>query len=107
MDKSMLNKIKTHLVSAVIALAGLSLSLVTQAANLSGTIKDKAGNVIEGANALLFQVIDGDLVQTGELIQVGADGQYSWTINDGDYVLRTYFNAIDDYFTCYWFVGTK
>jgi len=80
---------------ALIASVWVIFHLTANAATLSGTIQDKSGNPINGANALLFEVIAGDLIQTGAVIQVDATGSYSWTVNDGDYVLRTYFNADD------------
>jgi len=66
-----------------------------QAANLSGTIKDKSGLPIVGANAQLFRVDNGSLVQAENIIQVADDGLYSWVVDDGDYVIRAYFNAVD------------
>lgn len=79
----------------LLALFIYSFSIILHAATLSGTIKDKSGNPIAGANALLFKVVNGQLIQTGELIKVSSDGAYSWTVDDGYYVLRAYFNASD------------
>jgi len=66
-----------------------------QASILSGTIKQQSDEPLEGAFVMPFQVVAGDFVQAGDLIQVSADGSYSYTVNNGDYILRTYFFASD------------
>lgn len=71
------------------------ITTVSQGATLTGVIKDKNGTPIVGASALLFNVVGGTLTQTGDIIQVADNGLYAWTINDGDYVLRAFFNAGD------------
>ena len=65
------------------------------AATLSGVIKQQTGEPLEAAFVSAFQVVNGDFVQVGNLIQVGADGGYSYTVNDGDYIIRSYFFADD------------
>ena len=95
MYKAFLAQLKSRTFSTLITFVLLGLSLTSQAANFSGVIQDRNGNPIEGANALLFQVVNGNLQQTGGIIQVAADGRYSWTVADGDYVLRAYFGSGD------------
>lgn len=91
LSKLFITKIRVFLLAVFMTI----LSTVSHAAILSGVIKDKNGTPIVGANALLFTAVGGTLTQTGEIIQVAEDGQYAWTIDDGDYVLRAYFNAAD------------
>jgi len=80
----------------VILVSSISLfSTLLQSAILSGVITDKSNAPIEGASAMLFEVVDNSLVQQGEILTVAADGRYEWTIDDGNYVLRAYFNATD------------
>ncbi|MBV1911338.1 MAG: S8 family serine peptidase, partial [Kangiellaceae bacterium] len=73
----------------------MSCIATVHSATLSGTISDKYGAPIEGASALLFHVENSSLVQTGEIIQVSSNGNYSWIVDDGDYVIRAYFNSGD------------
>lgn len=79
----------------VLALFSFFFVGTSYAATLSGVIKDKSDNPISGANALLYQVSNGTLVQTGDIIQVSDSGAYSWVVDDGDYVIRAYFSATD------------
>jgi subtilisin family serine protease/chitodextrinase len=81
---------KLILCSSIIFLAN-----AIQAATLSGSIKDKSGAAIVGANAQLFMVESGSLVQVESIIKVGDDGIYSWNVDDGSYVIRAYFNSGD------------
>ncbi len=85
----------TSLSKLAVCCAIFLLSSFVHAATLSGTIKDKSGEAIAGANAQLFKVESGSLVQVENIIQVGEDGIYSWTVEDGNYVIRAYFNASD------------
>ncbi len=89
LSKLFYSKIRTTLLGLFLAV----VATVGHSATLSGVIKDKNGAPINGASALLFKVVGGTLTQTGEIIQVTQDGQYTWTIENGDYVLRAYFNA--------------
>ncbi|WP_444995301.1 fibronectin type III domain-containing protein [Aliikangiella sp. IMCC44359] len=89
MSKALIQTVQTCFFTVVLS----CLSMATQAAVLSGVIKDKAGTPIEGANAMIFQVVNGNLTHVGEIIKVSSNGQYAWTVDDGDYVLRAYFNA--------------
>ncbi|WP_196139004.1 fibronectin type III domain-containing protein [Aliikangiella sp. G2MR2-5] len=75
----------------VIPLFHLSVS----AAALSGRVLDQTGRPIEGASVSLFVYQGTSLVQVGGLQVVGADGAYSWTITDGDYLLTSYFYGTD------------
>jgi subtilisin family serine protease/chitodextrinase len=89
-------KFISRFVPRAFVLVGLLLTqLSLNAATLSGVIKDGSGQPIEGARAQLFQVVGGVLVQSGAQLQVAEDGLFTWTVDDGDYVLRTYFNAAD------------
>ncbi|RLA05075.1 MAG: hypothetical protein DRQ47_02110, partial [Gammaproteobacteria bacterium] len=72
-----------------------NFTVASQAATLSGVIKDKTGSPIVGANAMLFELNGQSLSQVGEIIQVSQTGQYSWDVTDGSYVVRAYFNASD------------
>ncbi len=73
----------------------LSASLSIEAAILSGQVKDQQGNPIEGANVLLFEYQGLNLVQVGSLVTVGEDGRYSWDVDDGDFVITSYFYGTD------------
>ncbi len=86
---------RSRIKSYLLALVLINISIASHAATLTGVIKDSNDAPIVGASALLFEVINGDLIQSGEIIQVADNGQYSWTIDDGDYVLRAFFNASD------------
>jgi subtilisin family serine protease len=77
------------------ALVFITTLSVVQAATLSGVIKDNSGSPIDGAQAMLFEWTGSSLVQSGAIIQVAENGQYSWDITDGQYVVRTFFNATD------------
>ncbi|MFT5452853.1 MAG: hypothetical protein ACI9N9_002351, partial [Enterobacterales bacterium] len=77
------------------ALVFITTLSVVQAATLSGVITDKSGSPIEGAQVMLFEWTGSGLVQAGTLLQVTENGQYSWDIDDGQYVVRTFFNATD------------
>jgi subtilisin family serine protease len=99
MGKVFLNQFYSGCVSFTFLFAFLIinsvLSFSSYSATLSGVIKDKNEIPISGANALIFQVNSGSLIQTGAIIKVADDGVYSWTVDDGDYVVRAYFNATD------------
>jgi len=83
-------------VLSVILISSISLfSALSHSAILSGVVTDKSNAPIEGASAMLFEVVNNSLVQRGEILTVAADGRYEWTIDDGNYVLRAYFNATD------------
>ncbi|MFV1871862.1 MAG: fibronectin type III domain-containing protein [Oleiphilus sp.] len=72
-----------------------TLSFTLYAATLSGVIKDQLGNPIEGASARLFQLQNERFFQVGDIIKVGADGAYAWTVSPGSFVLRSSINNTD------------
>lgn len=86
--------INTKLTTIALSFISLIFSFSLQAANLTGIVKDQLGNPIEGANIRLFQALgNGSFFQIGDIIKVGADGAYAWTVSDGNYVLRAYFTS--------------
>ncbi|MET1253961.1 Calx-beta domain-containing protein [Aliikangiella maris] len=66
-----------------------------QAAQLSGTIKDHLGNPIPNAYVSLYKVVGGNNQLVQAATQVGETGSYSWTVDNGDYILFTNFYASD------------
>jgi len=95
MGKVFSNQSIARLFSFIFLFVVSVISFSSYSATLSGVISDKNGTPISGANALLFQADSGTLVITGAIIKVADDGLYSWTVDDGDYVIRAYFNATD------------
>jgi|GEM_PF-555677 len=96
MRKRLLNFIKARTSTIVLVFIFSFFSFALHAASLSGVVKDQLGNPIEGANARLLQVLQsGSFIQVGDIITVGADGAYAWTVSPGSFVLRSYFNASD------------
>jgi len=96
MCKRLLDFINAWTSAIVLAFIFSTFSFALHAANLSGVVKDQLGNPIEGANARLFQALgNGRFFQVGDIIKVGADGAYAWTVSPGIFVLRSYFNASD------------
>ncbi|NRB38161.1 MAG: S8 family serine peptidase [Pseudomonadales bacterium] len=88
--------IKARISAIVLAFLFSIFSFALQAENLSGVVKDQLGNPIEGANARLIQVLqNGSFIQVGDIIKVGADGAYAWTVSPGNFILLSYFNASD------------
>ncbi len=59
---------------------------------ISGTVKDQNDNPIAGATVSLYQVSGNDISIVGSALIVGDDGAYSWTVDDGDYLLRSTLN---------------
>lgn len=96
MGTSLSSRLLSRLFSRVTIFCTLLLvHFAASAATISGVVRDGSGQPINGARAQLFQVVNGSLVQFGAQLQVAEDGLYEWTVEDGDYVLRTYFNAAD------------
>ncbi|NRB41425.1 MAG: carboxypeptidase regulatory-like domain-containing protein, partial [Pseudomonadales bacterium] len=86
--------IKSRISAVVITLLFSIFSLSLQAETISGVVKDQLGNPIEDANARIYQVTQiGSFIQVGDIIKVGADGAYAWTVSPGNFILISYFNA--------------
>ena len=94
MYKMLLSLVKAKASASIITFLFFTYSFALHAASISGTVTDKLGNPIEGAEVTLFEVLETNLYrQTGDPIQVGADGNYSWEVDSGRYSIRSVLNA--------------
>ncbi|MCP4271702.1 MAG: carboxypeptidase regulatory-like domain-containing protein, partial [Gammaproteobacteria bacterium] len=76
----------------ILSLVFMMSSLTLMAANLSGVIKDQTGSPIEGASVSIFKVQGVSFETIASSIIVGADGRYSETVDDANYVVRATLN---------------
>jgi len=95
MCKRIIERLHRHFAASFLSFLFLTFSSVIHAASVSGVIKDQAGNPIEGASISLYEVVGSSVTPAGSLIKVGADGVFSWTATDGNYLLLAYFYASD------------
>ncbi|MGX5175227.1 fibronectin type III domain-containing protein [Aliikangiella sp. IMCC44653] len=95
MSKTLIKVVSTYFYTVLLGLFLAWVATPLHAATLSGVIQDKSGAPIQGASAMVFEVVNGSLVHVDSIQTVAADGAFSWELGQGDYVLRAYFNAQD------------